>query len=54
VLRRAFDGWLQPLAEGLVELGVPLEWADDLAVVVVVASRGAIILARIRPEPDAV
>jgi AcrR family transcriptional regulator len=50
VLRRAFDGWLQPLSESLVELGVPLERADDLAVMVIAALEGAIILARIRRD----
>ena len=50
VLRRAFDGWLQPVAESLVELGVPHERADDLAIVVIAALEGAIILARIRRD----
>jgi AcrR family transcriptional regulator len=50
VLRRAFDGWLEPLSESLVDLGVPPERADDLAVVVIAALEGAIILARIRRD----
>ena len=50
VLRRAFDGWLEPLAEALVELGVPLERADNLAVVIIAALEGAIILARVRRD----
>jgi len=50
VLRRAFDGWLEPLSEGLVELGVPLERADNLAVVIIAALEGAIILARVRRD----
>jgi hypothetical protein len=50
VLRRAFDGWLHPLSESLVDLGVPLERADDLAIVVIAALEGAIILARIRRD----
>ena len=50
VLRRAFDGWLQPLSESLVDLGVPPERADDLAVVVIASLEGAIILARIRRD----
>jgi AcrR family transcriptional regulator len=50
VLRRAFDGWLEPLSEGLLELGVPPERSDNLAVVVVAALEGAIILARIRQD----
>ena len=50
VLRRAFDGWLQPLSESLVDLGVPRERSDNLAVVVIAALEGAIILARIRRD----
>jgi AcrR family transcriptional regulator len=50
VLRRAFDGWLQPFAESLVELGTPPKRAGDLAVVVIAALEGAIILARIRRD----
>jgi AcrR family transcriptional regulator len=50
VLRRAFDGWLEPLSESLVDLGVPLERADNLAIVIIAALEGAIILARIRRD----
>jgi AcrR family transcriptional regulator len=50
VVRRAFDGWLEPLSESLVELGVPLERADNLAVVIIAALEGAIILARVRRD----
>jgi AcrR family transcriptional regulator len=50
VLRRAFDGWLEPLSESLVELGVPLERSDNLAIVVIAALEGAIILARVRRD----
>jgi AcrR family transcriptional regulator len=50
VLRHAFDGWLGPLSESLVDLGVPTERADNLAVVVIAALEGAIILARIRRD----
>jgi AcrR family transcriptional regulator len=50
VLRRAFDGWLEPLSESLVELGVPSERSDDLAIVVIAALEGAIVLARIRHD----
>ena len=53
VLQRAFDGWLEPLSEGLVELGVPLERADNLAVVIISALEGAIILARVRRDVTA-
>jgi hypothetical protein len=50
VLRIAFDGWLEPLAEGLAELGVPRERSDNLAIVIIAALEGAIILARIRGD----
>jgi AcrR family transcriptional regulator len=50
VLRRAFDGWLEPLSESLAELGVPQDRSDNLAVVVIAALEGAIILARIRRD----
>lgn len=50
VIRRAFDGWLEPLSESLVELGVPLDRADNLAVVVIASLEGAIILARVRRD----
>jgi AcrR family transcriptional regulator len=50
VLRQAFDGWLTPLSEGLIELGVPPERSDGLAVVIISALEGAIILARIRRD----
>lgn len=50
VLRRGFDGWLEPLSESLVELGVPPERSDNLAIVVIAALEGAIVLARIRHD----
>lgn len=50
VLRQAFDGWLEPLSESLVELGVPPERSDNLAIVVIAALEGAIVLARIRHD----
>ena len=50
VLRRAFDGWLEPLSKSLVELGVPRERSDNLAVLLIAALEGAIILARIRRD----
>jgi AcrR family transcriptional regulator len=50
VLQRAFDGWLEPLAQSLVDLGVPPERSDTLAIVVIAALEGAIILARIRHD----
>jgi AcrR family transcriptional regulator len=50
VLRRAFDGWLEPLSQSLVQLGIPSERSDNLAVVVIAALEGAIVLARIRRD----
>jgi AcrR family transcriptional regulator len=50
VLGRAFDGWLKPLSESLIDLGVPVERSDNLALVVIAALEGAIILARIRRD----
>jgi AcrR family transcriptional regulator len=50
VLRRAFDGWLGPLSEGLTDLGVPAERSGDLAIVMISALEGAIVLARIRRD----
>jgi AcrR family transcriptional regulator len=48
VLRRAFHGWLEPLSESLVDLGVPQDRSDNLAMVIIAALEGTIILARIR------
>jgi AcrR family transcriptional regulator len=50
VLERAFEDWLQPLSEGLIELGVLPGRADGLAMLIVSAVEGAIILARIRRD----
>jgi hypothetical protein len=50
VLNRAFDGWLEPLATSLVDLGIPPERSEDLAIVLIAALEGAIILARIRRD----
>jgi AcrR family transcriptional regulator len=47
---RAFDGWQAPLAAALVECGVPARRAPSLALVVISALEGAIILARIRRD----
>jgi AcrR family transcriptional regulator len=49
-LRRAFDGWLEPLSESLIDLGVPVERSDNLALVIIAALEGAIILARVRRD----
>jgi AcrR family transcriptional regulator len=48
VLRQAFDGWQDPLAAALAELGVPPGRAERLAMVVISALEGAIVYARIR------
>jgi AcrR family transcriptional regulator len=48
VLKQAFDGWQEPLTVALVGLGVPEERAEGLAMVVISALEGAIVLARIR------
>ena len=50
MLRRAFDGWLEPLSESLADLSVPLESSGNLTVVVIATLQGAIILARIRRD----
>jgi hypothetical protein len=51
VIRDAFEGWAEPLAEALAELGVPAERSPRLAVLVICALEGAIILARIDRDP---
>ena len=48
VVRRAFDGWLEPLSESLVDLGVPVQCSATLAIVIIAALEGATIVARIR------
>ena len=50
VLRQVFDGWLEPLGAALVDLGVPAERAPGLAIVVISALEGAIILCRLRRD----
>ena len=49
-LRRAFDRWLEPLSESLIDLGVPVERSDNLALVIIATLEGAIILARVRRD----
>jgi AcrR family transcriptional regulator len=48
VLRRAFDDWQIPITEALVSLDVSEDRADGLAMLVISALEGAIIMARIR------
>jgi AcrR family transcriptional regulator len=48
ILELAFAGWHEPLRAALVDLGVPAERAEGLALVVISALEGAIILCRIR------
>jgi AcrR family transcriptional regulator len=48
ILRVAFDGWQVPLTAALTHLGVPGERAEGLALVVISALEGAILLSRIR------
>jgi AcrR family transcriptional regulator len=50
VLREAFDGWQAPLTTALVSLGVPEERAGGLALVVMSALEGAIVMARVRRD----
>jgi len=47
-IARAFDGWQEPLAGALVECGIPVGRAPALALVVISALEGAILLARAR------
>jgi AcrR family transcriptional regulator len=49
-IREAFDAWQAPLADGLVDLGVPADRAGRLSLLVVSALEGAIVLARIRRD----
>ncbi|HVM65685.1 MAG TPA: TetR/AcrR family transcriptional regulator [Acidimicrobiales bacterium] len=49
-IERAFDGWQGPFAAALVECGVPARRAPGLALVVISALEGAIIMSRIRRD----
>jgi AcrR family transcriptional regulator len=51
VIRDAFEGWAEPLVEGLADLGVPADRCRSLAILVICALEGAIILARIEGDP---
>ena len=46
VIARAFAGWQEPLAAALVDCGVPSTRATSLALVVISALEGAIVIAR--------
>ena len=50
VLVQAFEGWQEPLTAALANLGVPAERAPTLAMLVISAVEGAIVLARIRAD----
>ncbi len=50
VVHQAFEGWLSPLADALVQTGVPAPRARRLAVVLISALEGAIILSRVRRD----
>ncbi len=50
VIREAFDGWQEPLSAALEALGVPGRRAPDLALLIISALEGAIILSRIRED----
>ncbi len=50
-VRDAFAAWRVPLVDALVEMGVPTSRADPLAVLIVSALEGAIVLARTAQDP---
>jgi AcrR family transcriptional regulator len=50
VLKQAFGGWQAQLTESLLRLGVPAERAAGLAMIVISALEGAIILSRVRRD----
>lgn len=47
---RAFEGWQGPLASTLIELGVPAARSSSLALLMISALEGAIVLARTRRD----
>jgi AcrR family transcriptional regulator len=49
-LSDAFDGWQQPLAAALVDMGVPVERSDSLALLMISSLEGAIVVARARRD----
>jgi AcrR family transcriptional regulator len=50
VINEALDHWVGPIAEALGEMGVPEARAANLAVLILSALEGAIVLARIRTD----
>lgn len=50
VIDRAFADWQEPLAGALVQTGVPKRRASSLAVLIISALEGAIVLARVRQD----
>ena len=50
-IRDGFEVWLAPVRAGLVRLGVPADRAESLALLMVSALEGAIVLARSRHDP---
>lgn len=51
-VRDAFDGWQRPVAAALTDLGVPAERAEPLALLMISALEGAIVLARVRRDVE--
>jgi len=50
-VRRAFQGWQEPLERALAETGVAEDRVASLAVLLISALEGAILLARVRHDP---
>ena len=50
VVDRAFEGWLAPMTQALVQTGVAESRAEALATLMISALEGAIILSRIRRD----
>jgi AcrR family transcriptional regulator len=52
VIARAFEFWQEPLATALVSTGIPSERSGSVAVLLISALEGAIVLARIRQSVE--
>ncbi|NIH84482.1 TetR/AcrR family transcriptional regulator [Amycolatopsis granulosa] len=50
-VREGFETWLRPVEESLRDMGVPPERARSLAVVMISALEGAIVMARAQEDP---